>query len=92
MCGECGGSAVKEWQLYDDTKLVHFQTAQETILDLGGEQLLAVRAVNTKAVPSQCSCLPAMGAVLGLVLLFTEHWLQDLQMLEQRLPDGSCRR
>lgn len=90
VAGGGGGSAVKEWQLYDDTKLVHFQTAQETILDLGGEQLLAVRAVNTKAVPSQCSCLPAMGAVLGLVLLFTEHWLQDLQMLEQRLPDGSC--
>lgn len=83
MC--VGGGSV-----YADTKLVHFQTAQERILDLGGEQLLAVGAGNTKAVPSQCSCLPAMGAVLGLVLLFTEHWLQELQVLEQRLPNVSC--
>lgn len=81
-----GGSAVEEWQLYADTKLVHCQTAQERILGLGGEQLLAVRAVNAMAVPSQCSCLPATGAVL----LFTEHWLQELQVLEQRLPRGSC--
>lgn len=51
------------------------------ILYPGGEQLQAVRAVNTQAAPSQCSCLPAMGAVL-----FTEHWLQELQVLEQRLP------
>lgn len=69
------GVGVEEWQLCADTKLVHFQTAKERIPDLGGEQLLAVRAVNTKAVPSQCSCLPAMGAALGLVPLFTEHWL-----------------
>lgn len=82
-------SVVEEWQLHADTKPVHFQAAQERILDLGGEQLLAVRAVNAKTVPSQCSCLPAVGAVLVLVLLFTKHWLQELQMLEQRLPDGS---
>lgn len=68
-----GGDSVEERQLYADIKLVHFQTGKERILDLGSEQLLAVRAVNAKAVPSQCSCLPAIGAVLGLVLLFTEH-------------------
>lgn len=67
------GISVEEWQLYADAKLVHFQTGKERILDLGGEQLLAVRAVNAKAVPSQCSCLPAMGAALRLLLLFTEH-------------------
>lgn len=85
-----GGSVVEEWQLHADTKPVHFQTAQERIVDFGGEQLLAVRAVNAKAVPSQCSCLPAVRAALGLVLLFTEHWLQELQVLEQRLLHSSC--
>lgn len=71
------GSAVEEWQLCADTKPGHFQTVQERILALGGARLLVVRAVNAKAVPNQCSCLPAMGAVLGLVLLFTE--LQELR-------------
>lgn len=29
-----GGSDIKEWQLYADTKLVHFQNAQERILEV----------------------------------------------------------
>lgn len=82
------GSAVEEWQLCADTKPGHSQTAQERILALEGDQLLAVRAVNAEAVPSQCSCLPATGAVLGLVLLFMAPRTSELQ--EQRLPYGSC--
>lgn len=82
------GSAVEEWQLCADTKPGHFQTAQERILAFGGDQLLAARAVNAEAVPSQCSCLPATGAALGLVLLFMAPRTSELQ--EQRLPHGSC--
>lgn len=73
-----GGSPVEEWQLCADTKPVPFQTAQERIRILGVSSCCS-QGCGCQGCSQSVQLSPAMGAVLGLLLLFTEHWLQELQ-------------
>lgn len=78
LCVTLGGSPVEEWQLCADTKPGHFQTAQERIRILGVSSCCS-QGCGCQGCSQSVQLSPAMGAVLGLLLLFTEHWLQELQ-------------